>query len=370
MFRKGSANPAVMRSVAAIPVSAIFASNGAPSATFSPMPITTQAGPPDLRPQLDENPAQFPLIDQQIVRPFQLRTAHTQHVKCTQLAYPDHQPERAQIRGHVPERPTQRQTNRATRGRQPRPSAPPATGGLILGEHHLARPVRRIRAGEQHGVCRPHGPGDFETAHALPHIRRKLLLNPLRRQRLTRFRQPIAAVANGVQSGAQVAQRLHRLPDSTPAYAERLRKILAGVELPIRQLGKNTGNSIGLLDVPITRSRAVSPTSKPARARLGTRTHARDVGSMRECNQDGAQHTESLRAAPGAPRSQQHRPRQEPAPQASTPSPTNPNSITATSQVAASAAAATDRDPTRRQPASPLPCRPENHTKAGKRDPI
>src|SRR5271163_3949686 len=71
---------------------------------------------------------------------------------------------------------------------------------------------------------------------------RKPLQNPLRRQRLTRLCQPVAAIAYCVQRRTQITQGLHGLPDSAPTYTERLRKVLARVELPIRQLGKHASD--------------------------------------------------------------------------------------------------------------------------------
>ena len=46
-LREGAARPALRRSVASRPIPAIRLSSAAPSATLRPMPITTQAGPPD-----------------------------------------------------------------------------------------------------------------------------------------------------------------------------------------------------------------------------------------------------------------------------------------------------------------------------------
>ena len=175
---------------------------------------------------------------------------------------------------------------------------------------------------------------------------RKLLQNPLRRQRLTRFRQPIAAIAHGVQSGAQSPARTSRLsrPRSGLRRAPAQDPRRSGTAHPPTR--QKHGRSMAFRR-PITRPRAAAQHPEPARARLGTRTHARYVGPMRECNQRRhSTHRKSTRGARGT-----QGPTAPATARASAPSiDASPQTQTESRQPArwpTSAATATDPDPTR-----------------------
>ena len=114
-LRDGAASPALARSVAGIPAAAIFLSTPAPSATLSPMPITTIGGSRGFGAQVDQHPAELAPADEEIVRPLQCRPADTDVVQRPQRAHADDETQCAQVRRYRGERPAQRQADRTSR---------------------------------------------------------------------------------------------------------------------------------------------------------------------------------------------------------------------------------------------------------------
>ena len=89
---------------------------------------------------VDKNTRQLVTIDNNIIRPLQLRIAHTCRPNRAQDSYACDQPETGQLRRRRVKTPGDRHTDTVSRSREPRSPAPAASATLKLGETRPALP--------------------------------------------------------------------------------------------------------------------------------------------------------------------------------------------------------------------------------------
>ena len=216
-LREAVASAALARSVAAVPSDEIFRRTSAPSATLSPIPMTTQAEPEDsTRTSISTPPSlrsptrrSFGHLSAAPATPAS-RSTRSAHTPMTRLSAPSScgTSRKVQLRD--------RQIAPPGGANQARPRAAPA-GRLVLRQHDLARAACGMGALQEPGVRGGDRPRGLDARHVIADVAREMLADRGCVESLAAVRQAVAPIAHRVQRRSELAQRPGRVPHGAAA---------------------------------------------------------------------------------------------------------------------------------------------------------